>query len=76
MTLVILFFLCLCRLVLYLEGQRRRVARERAAADNIRAWFERHPPARMVRAERAAGSAARGDYFPFDDDFPSNLPGE
>lgn len=50
-------------------------------ADNVTAWFAKHPPTRMVRTghpprpPRARGrSAARGDYFPFYDDFPSNLP--
>lgn len=34
-------------------------------------------PPRPPRPPRARGrSAARGDYFPFDDDYPSNLPGE
>ncbi|MGB8902025.1 MAG: hypothetical protein WCC90_23490 [Methylocella sp.] len=61
----------------------RRMAMERisAEADNVTAWFGRHPPVRMdavrghpPRPPRARGrSAARGDYFPFDDEFPSNL---
>lgn len=80
------FFFCLFlvvhRLAVFLEGQRRKVARERIAADNIQAWFTKHPPVRMVRGHpprppRARGrSATRGDYFPFEDEFPSNLPEE
>ena len=81
LLLVIWFF----RFIAYLEGQRRKVARECAAANNVQAWFTKHPPAPMAhmrrghppRPPRARGrSAARGDYFPFHDDFPPNLTGE
>lgn len=70
------------RLAAWIEVQRRReIARERVASDNVREWFSRHPPTRMdtmrghpPRPPRGRGrSASRGDYFPFDDDFPSNL---
>lgn len=81
-TFFVCMFLVVRLLVAFLAGQQRKVARERAASNNAREWFREHPPVPMVSARRehpprpprARGrSASRGDYFPFEDSFPSNL---